>query len=93
MSIEKRRHERQRASGTVTLTAGDQELSGALFDMSKSGMALILERAPDFAISPDTRWRCHISSGEFPTTVTFPARVVRQQEVENGVLLGCAICM
>jgi c-di-GMP-binding flagellar brake protein YcgR len=93
MQLEKRQHERHRTAGKITLSAAGRVLTGELFDVSKTGMALVLEEAPDFEISPDIQWLCHVDSNDFPTTVSFPARIVRQQKLENGVLLGCELCL
>ena len=93
MTSEKRQHERHRTAGKITLTAADRELVGELYDVSKTGLALVLEQAPDFEFSPDTLWRCHVESASYPTTLTFFARVVRRQALAGGVLLGCAICL
>ena len=93
MQSERRRYERRRTMGKVTLAAGGVELSGELFDVSKRGIGLVLEQAPAVEISPGTQWLCHVDSDDFPTTLTFLARVVRQQKLENGILLGCELCL
>jgi hypothetical protein len=93
MQLEQRQHGRQRTAGKITLSASGLVLAGELFDFSRTGMALVLEQAPDFEISPDIQWLCQVDSSDFPTMVSFPARIVRQQELENGFLLGCELCL